>query len=92
MQIKEGQQFALLKLCQKFIKGRNGRLFLVGKILNKEIKSFEDLTIIDWQVIRNLAYENWTWTISIKFANLANQLADEYEISLGQGTMFKGVK
>ena len=91
MKIKDGQKFALLRLCQKYIKGRNGRLFLVGKILKKEIQSFDDLSITDWQIIRNFAYDNWSnddWTISNKFANLAMQISDEYEISLGQGMLF----
>ena len=91
MQIKEGQRFALIKLCQNYIKSRNGRLFLVSKILDKEVKSFSELSIDDWQLIRNLAYENWyqdDWTIDTRFANLAYKYAEEYELSLGQGTLF----
>lgn len=92
MKIKDGQKFALIKLCQRFTPDRAGRLYLITKLVGREIMTTDDLTISDWQVIRNRAYPDWAsddWEPSEKFKTEAYNIIREYEkVVLGQGELF----
>lgn len=93
MQIKPGQKLVLIKLCQRIIgDDREARLYLISHLLDKEVESFNNLTVSDWQRIRDKAFPNWPdndWTISKEFDAEALQIARQYQIEiLGQLLMF----
>jgi len=80
----------LRKLCGNYAKTENGKLFLLSKLIKREIKDVSDVKIAEWRIIRNWAYPDWRtedWTIGQKFANEANRVMEEYEISKGQGVL-----
>ena len=92
MNITDGQKLALIKLCQKFVKGRDGRLWILSQLLNKEVNSTSELSINDWRKIRDMAYPHWPdndWTISDEFMSIGNNLRLRYEKEvLGQMALF----
>lgn len=92
MQIKDGQKLALIKLCQRFVKGREARLWVLSQLLDKKVTTTEELFVTDWQKIRDEAYPNWPnddWEISEGFANKVNELKYRYEREvLGQLALF----
>jgi len=93
MQIKDGQKLALIKLCQRFVKGRNARLWIISQLLDREIKSTGELSIDDWRRIRNKAYPVWAddvWEISEEFGQEMHKLSQRYEKEiLGQTVLFE---
>lgn len=93
MQIKDGQKLALIKLCQRFTPDRGGRLYLISKLLGREITTTDGLTVSDWQIIRNQAYPNWSndnWEAGEEFKVSAQGIIREYEREvLGQGELFR---
>jgi len=92
MKIKDGQRFALNKLIQHWALNRKMRLHIISELLNKQIESTSDLTIWDWQTIRNMAYDNWAdddWNYSEEFDAKIKKIADVYEREvMGQGSLF----
>lgn len=92
MQIRDGQKLALIKLCQRFTKSRHCRLWMLSKLLNKEVNSTDELYLSDWRQIRNQAYPNWPnddWTISEEFMAEGWRLERAYEKEvLGQQDLF----
>lgn len=91
--IKDGQKLALIKLCQRFTKNRHCRLWILSKLLNKQVESTENLLLSDWRQIRDEAYPSWPnddWTISDEFMSKGRQLQREYEREvLGQKDLFE---
>lgn len=91
--IKDGQKLALIKLCQRFTKSRHCRLWILSKLLNKQVVSTGELFLSDWRQIRNEAYPNWhndDWTISDEFISKGRKLQREYESEvLGQKDLFE---
>jgi hypothetical protein len=91
--IRPGQKFVLIKLCENFVgQDREARLFLIARLLGKEVKSTNDLTIGDWQKIRNEAYPRWCdddWTVGNGFTKKARTIYRQYQTEvLGQLSMF----
>lgn len=66
--ITKGQKLALILLPKKLgISSRDERLFLVSQLLGREIDTFNDLSLGDWQRVRNKAYPRWwenDWELS----------------------------
>ena len=92
MQIKDGQKFALIKLCQRFTKGRHERLWFLSQLLGKTIETSDELSIEDWRKIRDMAYSNWSnddWEVSQEFLIGGWELHRQYEKEIvGQGELF----
>ena len=93
MKITDGQKLALIKLCQRFTKNRDARLWILSQLLSKEVNSTDELSIEDWRKIRNQAYPDWpndNWEMSDKFLSIGNNLYLRYEKEvLGQGALFE---
>lgn len=71
--ITDGQMFALNKLIERFTgKDREARLWVISKLIDREIESTADLWLAEWQTIRNWAYPDWVndnWEVSEQFAS-----------------------
>ena len=91
--ISDGQLFALNRLIGKFAPDRPKRLFVLGKLLNKEVKSSTELTLENWRYIRDKAYPAWMkddWTINEAFTGEVRGFVKQYEKEvLGQKELFE---
>lgn len=88
--ILDGQEYSLRKLCGNYAKTEIGKLFLLSKLIKREIKDVSDVKISEWRIVRNWAYQDWRigdWTVGQKFANEAIRIMEEYEVSKGQGVL-----
>ena len=90
--ITDGQRFAIFKLFERMKCDRGGRLWILSKLLEREVKTTADLTLNEWRTIRNSAYPNWVnndWEISSEFWMSIREIKKQYEIEvLGQTMMF----
>ncbi len=91
--IEDGQKYALIRLCKRFSQdSREERLFIVSKLLGKQVESFNDLMVRDWRKIRDQAYPNWPdddWEVGDDFAVKIREIARRYQTEvLGQLSMF----
>ena len=96
--IKSGQVYSLNRLISDAIENtgaecnREARLYVVSQLLDKDVKSTKNLTIGDWQTIRDDAYPNWEsgeWEPSVKFEGKVARLYEEYLENQGQDKLFK---
>ena len=91
MELSRGQQFAMLSLFGKFTTNRDVRLSLVSALLHRQIETFQELMVDDWQKIRDDAYPNWQnndWEPCEDFKNKIADLLRAMEVENGQGDMF----
>ena len=92
VKIRDGQKFALLKLCQKYTKSRGCRLWILSELLGKSVESTEELSLQDWRRIRDEAYPDWhndDWLTSKEFDSKMRGLVFRYEKEvLGQMGLF----
>jgi len=92
MQIRDGQKLALIKLSQKFVKGRKARLFLISDLIGREIKSTSELSVNEWRKVRDAAYPDWpndNWEVAENFKHKCRAIAQRYEKEvIGQQVMF----
>jgi len=90
--ISDGQRFAIIKLFGKYTNERSCRLWLIGKIIGREIITTADITLSEWRKIRNEAYPNWganDWETSDGWNRKCRELVDEYETEIiGQKRLF----
>jgi len=82
MMITDGQRLALILLAKKLgVSSRDERLFLVSQLLSKEVETFNDLALTDWQTIRNKAYPRWwddNWEVSEPFKQQVAGILRQY--------------
>ena len=77
-----GQRFVLISLCNSFIKGDPGSLYLLSHLLDKDIKSIDQITPTDWKYIRDFAYPDWknnNWEIGKEFSMRCSEIKENYE-------------
>ena len=94
--IRPGQKLALIKLSQKCgARSRDERLFLVSRLLNTQVGTFNILTLGEWRYIRDLAYPHWpddNWEVGEPFKQRAGSILREFrEQVLGQMSLFGAV-
>ncbi len=92
-QIKDGQVYALNKLMRQFAgKDRAAKLYIVSKLIGREVESTKDLLRAEWNQIRDDAYPHWLdedWTVGEPFKAKCDGLFNRYnEEVLGQLRMF----
>jgi hypothetical protein len=95
--ITQGQCFALNKLLEPYAaKDRAMRLYIVSKLIGREVASTTQLTRQEWLSIRNQAWYydpddggGGNWIERREFGGKLAGLAEEYrEQVLGQGRLF----
>jgi hypothetical protein len=90
--IEDGQVYALNSLIGKVATHRDMRLWIVGKLIGREIESTKDMTVSEWQQVRDEAYPNWVdddWEACDDFMDKLNSLKREYERDvMGQQGLF----
>ncbi|MBN1964852.1 MAG: hypothetical protein JW910_09405 [Anaerolineae bacterium] len=90
--ITPGQRYALNKLLSEFAAGPDVHLFVISRLVEREITNTSELLLSEWQTIRNEAFPRWTandWTISDAFRARVADLIEEYrELILGQLRLF----
>lgn len=92
--IKTEQLTALNKMLGEFTSDRKCRLFVISKLVKREIMSTKDLTIGEWGVIRDAAHPWWrdegfTGDLDRYFRARVQLLVEQYqEEVLGQIRMF----
>lgn len=93
--ILEGQEYSARRLLSQFAKTEKGKVFVLSKLIKREIGEIADMKVGEWEILRRWAYSRWMvgdWTIEDKFRNVASRIAEEYEVSLGQGILFGSKK
>lgn len=92
MKIKDGQRLALYRLLKRYTDTAHGMLFLVSRMTGRTVRSLGDLSVKEWQEIRNEAFPNWVeddWTVSEDFDDRCHALHRQYlEEKLGQKALF----
>jgi len=90
--IKPGQLYALNRLMGQFTTSRSERLFVVSQLIGREISSTKELTVREWQRIRNQASPYWEaddWEACREFKTQVTVLVEQYrEDVLGQKRLF----
>jgi len=81
--ISKGQIYALNKLINSLIKDedRELRLYVISKILGRDIDSTKNLTFDDWELIRDRAYDDWwnnNWEPTESFKDTVSFWEDKY--------------
>ena len=92
--IKDGQKLALILLSKKCgVRSRDERLFLVSQLLDKDVSTFNGLSLNEWRYLRDLAYPRWPdddWEVGDPFKQQGVGILREYrEQVLGQMPLFK---
>jgi len=91
--ITNGQRLALILLSKKLgVSSRDERLFLVSELLGREVETFNDLALDDWQRIRNKAYPRWwddDWEVGEPFKQQVAGILRRYREVLGQMALFE---
>lgn len=92
MKVSDGQCFALIKLMGRYSKNREERLWILSRLIDRDVESTKDVNVDEWKAIRNEAYPNWSmddWDVSMKFHRRCVALKEKYETEiLGQELMF----
>jgi len=95
--INQGQTFALNKLLEPYTReDRPCRLYVVSRLIGREVSSTTDLTLREWQRIRDAAWHydpdadgQERWILKPEFGSRCAALAEEYrEQVLGQQRLF----
>lgn len=92
-EVTDGQKFALNKLVDAVAKGdRNMRLYILSKLIGREVGSSAQVRLDEWRKVRNTATPAWSdndWTVADSFTRRLGALANEYrEQVLGQERLF----
>lgn len=83
--VTDGQKYALMKMCSNFIKIDSGKLYLISKLLERDINRFSSILYSEWKLIRDEAYPNWSdgvCDICDDFKKKCEKIVDEYEIEV----------
>ena len=89
--IKDGQLLSLRRLVSGVTQDKPGQLFIVRKLIDREVQSLAQLTQTEWRSIRNEAFPNWrddNWTPDPMFIIKLHGLRGQYLESIGQLRLF----
>ncbi len=90
--IKDGQRYALNRLVGEQAPSRGARLYVISRLIGREIGSSAEVRRAEWAAIRNEAYPHWhedDWTVSESFRARVGGLVNEYlEKVAGQIRLF----
>jgi hypothetical protein len=88
-ELKFGQLYALRELCSKAAgsSGHAERVWLLSRLLGREVTTSNEVTHREWQALRDEAYPCWPendWTMSDKFIAKGRAIMRKYAESIGQ--------